>query len=73
MQLWVSLTSKPNLLFSVSSYSKKSKDRSAYWENYIYGAGMAFELLQKGIVLKLVGYRIILYTAKVEVFRCSTL
>ena len=34
---------------------------------------MAFELLQKGIVLKLVGYRIILYTAKVEVFRCSTL
>lgn len=34
---------------------------------------MAFELLQKGIVLKLVGYRIILSTAKVEVFKCSTL
>lgn len=33
---------------------------------------MAFELLQKGIVLKLVGYRIILSTAKVEVFKCST-
>ena len=34
---------------------------------------MAFELLQKGVVLKLVGYRIILYTAKVEVFKCCTL
>ena len=35
---------------------------------------MAFESLQKGVVLKLVGYRIIsLYTAKVEVLKFCTL